>query len=71
MGKENRLFSWKENLGYRTNLFLLNMAAAMDINQLILARDGRVDEMFLVRAEELKQNRREEIERRKSIISNG
>lgn len=42
----------------------------MDINQLILARDGRVDEMFLVRAEELKQSRGEEIERRKSIISN-
>jgi len=49
----------------------LRVTAAMDINQLILAGEGRVDEMILTRVEQLEQQRSEEIQRRKSIISNG
>ncbi len=65
MGRENRLFSPKENFAYRAHLLFLNIAAAMDINQLILVSEGRVDEMILTRVEQVKQQRYEEIQRRK------
>ena len=71
MRSGSEFFTKGENFAYRANLFFLRVTAAMDINQLILAGEGRVDEMTLTRVEQLEQQRSEEIQRRKSIISNG
>lgn len=68
MGKE-KLFSKDENREYYSRLVSLNIEAFFDpTSQWTLALSGRVNEMALARAEDLKTERMREIERRKSII---
>jgi len=68
MGKE-KLFSKDENREYYSQIISLNMEAFFDpTSQLTLAFCGRVNEMALAKAEDLKTERMREIEKRKSII---
>jgi hypothetical protein len=68
MGKE-KLFSKDENREYYSQIFSLNLNAFLDpTTQWTLALSGRVNEMALARAEDLKTERMREIEKRKSII---
>ena len=65
MSRRREFFTCEENVGYYMKMVAFNVAAAIDLSQLHLCLSGRSKESVLFKAEELKEKRMEEIERRK------